>query len=258
MPKLAANLSLLFREVDFPARFAAAAAAGFRHVEFQFPYEWDPRLLARSAREAGVEVVLHNLPGGDLPAGELGIACLPGRQAEFRAGLEQAIAYAKALGCPRLNCLAGIAPAGVARAQLFATLTENLRHAARRLAEEGLMLLVEPLNTRSVPGFLLDRSDAALELFAAVGAPHPRLQCDLFHMQIMEGDLTRRLERLLPHIGHIQIADVPGRNEPGTGELNFPFLLSHIDRLGYRGWIGCEYNPSGDTLSSLAWARPYL
>jgi len=258
MPKLAANLSLLFREHPFSERFAAAARAGFRYVEIQLPYEWEAPSLARAAREAGVEVVLHNLPAGDLARGELGIACLPGREDEFKEGVELALEYAAELRCPRLNCLAGIAPAGVDPAVLRATLVANLRYAAARLAEERVTLLVEPLNTRSVPNFFLHHSAAAIELFDAAGAANLQLQYDIFHMQIMEGDLAHRIERLLPRIGHIQLADVPERNEPGTGELNFPFLLEHIDRLGYGGWIGCEYNPSADTLSSLAWAKPYL
>ncbi len=258
MPKLAANLSLLFREWPFPDRFAAAARAGFRHVECQFPYEWPAADLAQAARDAGVNVVLHNLPAGDLAAGEIGIACHPGREAEFRAGIEKAIDYARQLCCPRLNCLAGIAPRGANRDALLATLVRNLRYASARLAEEGIELLLEPLNTRSVPDFFLSRSDAAIELFDRVDTPNLRLQYDVFHMQIMEGDLANRIERLLPRIGHIQIADVPRRNEPGTGEINFPFLLRHIDSLGYSGWIGCEYNPSGDTVSGLGWAKPYL
>ena len=258
MPKLAANISMLFRELHFQDRFAAAARAGFRHVECQFPYEWPAAMLAQAARGAGVNVVLHNLPAGDLAAGELGIACHPGREEEFRAGTERAIDYARQLGCTRLNCLAGIAPSGIDRNALLATLVRNLRWAAARLSEEGIELLVEPLNTRTVPNFFLNRSDAAVELFELVASPNLRLQYDVFHMQIMEGDLANRIERLLPRIGHIQIADVPRRNEPGTGEINYPFLLDHIDRLGYAGWIGCEYNPSGDTVSSLGWARPYL
>lgn len=258
MPKLAANLSMLFTEDSFPERFAAAARAGFRYVEFQFPYEWEAPRLARSARDAGVEVVLHNLPAGDPARGELGIACLPGREGEFREGVELALEYARELRCPRLNCLAGIAPGGVDPAVLRATLVANLRYAAARLAEEHVVLLVEPLNTRSVPGFFLHHSAAAIELLDAAGAANLQLQYDIFHMQIMEGDLAHRIERLLPRIGHIQLADVPRRNEPGTGEINFPFLLRRIDSLGYEGWIGCEYNPSADTLSSLAWAKPYL
>jgi hydroxypyruvate isomerase len=255
MPRLAANLSLLFTERPFLERFAAAAAAGFRYVEYQFPYAWRADEVAAAARRAGVEVVLHNLPAGDMAAGERGIACLPGREADFRAGVEQAIGYAKAAGCPRLNCLAGLAP--VDRAH-FATLVGNVRYAARRLAEVGVALVLEPINTRTVPGFFLTGTAQAIDVLDAAGEGNALLQYDMFHMQIMEGDLAATLERLLARIGHIQIADVPARHEPGTGEINFPFLLAHLDALGYGGWVGCEYNPRGDTVEGLTWARPYL
>ncbi len=255
MPKLAANLSTLFPQLDFLERFAAAARAGFRYVEYQFPYAWDPDELARRARAAGVRVVLHNLPAGDFAAGERGIACLPGREREFRDSLEKAIAYAKAVDCPRLNCLAGLAPADERH---FAVLVENVRYAARRLGEAGLQLTLEAINTRSVPGFFLSRSAQAIEVLNAAGEGNASLQYDFVHMQIMEGDLAATVERLLGRIGHIQLADVPGRHEPGTGEVNFAFLLSHLDALGYSGWVGCEYNPRGDTLEGLKWAQPYL
>jgi hydroxypyruvate isomerase len=255
MPRLAANLSLLFTERPFLERFAAAAAAGFRYVEYQFPYAWRADEVAAAARRAGVEVVLHNLPAGDMAAGERGIACLPGRESDFRAGVEQAIGYATAAGCPRLNCLAGLAP--VDRAH-FATLVGNVRYAARRLAEVGVALVLEPINTRTVPGFFLTGTAQAIDVLDAAGEGNALLQYDMFHMQIMEGDLAATLERLLARIGHIQVADVPARHEPGTGELNFPFLLTHLDALGYGGWVGCEYNPRGDTVEGLKWARPYL
>jgi hydroxypyruvate isomerase len=255
MPKLAANLSTLFPQLDFLDRFAAAARAGFRYVEYQFPYAWKADELARRARDAKVQVVLHNLPAGDFAKGERGIACLPGREREFRDSLEKAIAYAKAVDCPRVNCLAGLAPADPAH---FAVLVENVRYAARRLGEAGLQLTLEPINTRSVPGFFLSRSAQAIEVLNAAGEGNAFLQYDFFHMQIMEGDLAATVERLLGRIGHIQLADVPGRHEPGTGELNFAFLLRHLDALGYSGWVGCEYNPRGDTLEGLKWAQPYL
>ncbi len=255
MPRLAANLSLLFTERPFLERFAAAAAAGFRYVEYQFPYAWRADEVAAAARRAGVEVVLHNLPAGDMAAGERGIACLPGRESDFRAGVEQAIGYATAAGCPRLNCLAGLAP--VDRAH-FATLVGNVRYAARRLAEVGVALVLEPINTRTVPGFFLTGTAQAIDVLDAAGEGNALLQYVMFHMQIMEGDLAATLERLLARIGHVQIADVPARHEPGTGELNFPFLLAHLDALGYGGWVGCEYNPRGDTVEGLKWARPYL
>jgi hydroxypyruvate isomerase len=255
MPRLAANVSMLFPELPFLERFAAAREAGFRYVEYQFPYDHDAGEIARRVRDAGVEVVLHNLPPGDYAKGERGIACLPGREGEFREAVERGIAYAKAAGCPRMNCLAGVAPADD-RHQ--AVLIANLRHAARKLGEVGLQLMIEPINARSVPGFFLTRSRQAVDVLNAVGEGNAFVQYDLFHMQIMEGDLAATIERLLPRIGHMQIADVPARNEPGTGELNFDFLLRHIDQLGYSGWIGCEYNPRGDTLEGLKWARAYL
>jgi hydroxypyruvate isomerase len=255
MPRLAANLSTLFPDVDFLDRFAAARAAGFRYVEYQFAYLYPPAELASRARAAGVQVVLHNLPAGDPAKGERGIACLPGREAEFRAGVERAIEYAAAVSCPRLNCIAGLAPAD---ARHFDTLVANLRHAARRLGEVGVELLIEPINTRSVPGFFLTRSSQAIDVLNAVGEANAFIQYDVFHMQIMEGDLARSLERLLGRIGHIQIADVPERHEPGTGEINFDFLLAHLDAIGYSGWVGCEYNPRGDTLEGLKWAKRYL
>lgn len=259
MVTLAANLSLLFPQLPFPDRFAAAAKAGFRYVEYQFPYPFgSAQAIAERARAAGVEVVLHNLPAGDAAKGDRGICCQPQRVSEFREGVERAIEYASAVGCPRLNVLAGIAPAGVPREMAKETLIENLRFAAGRFSAAGLTLLTEPCNPRTIPGFFLNTSKDAIEVIDAVGAENLLLQYDVFHMQIVEGDLARTIERLLPRIGHIQVADVPDRNEPGTGEINFGWLLPHIDRLGYRGWIGCEYIPKGDTNQGLSWATPFL
>jgi hydroxypyruvate isomerase len=255
MPKLAANLSMLFPQLDFLERFAAARAAGFRYVEYQFPYTQGAEPLAQRARDAGVQVVLHNLPAGDMAKGERGIACLPGREREFADGVERAIEYASAVHCPRVNCIAGLAPQD---REHFDTLVANLRRAARRLGEVGVQLLIEPINTRSVPGFFLTHSAQAIDVLNAVGEANAFLQYDMFHMQIMEGDLARTIERLAARIGHIQIADVPERQEPGTGEINFDFLLRHLDAIGYSGWVGCEYNPRGDTLEGLKWAKPYL
>ena len=255
MPRLAANLSTLFTERRFLDRFAAAAAAGFRYVEYQFPYDHPAAEVADAARTAGVQVVLHNLPAGEMAAGERGIACLPGREAEFRAGVERAIGYAKAAGCPRLNCLAGLAPPDRPHFDAFVA---NVRYAARRLGEVGVQLVLEPINTRTVPGFFLTGTRQTIDILDAAGEGNALLQYDVFHMQIMEGDLARTLERLLPRIGHVQIADVPTRHEPGTGEINFAFLLAHLDAVGYDGWVGCEYNPLGDTVEGLKWARPYL
>jgi hydroxypyruvate isomerase len=259
VPRLAANLSLLFPQIPFPERFAAAAKAGFKYVEYQFPYAFgSAREIAERARGAGVEVVLHNLPGGDAAKGDRGIACLPNRVAEFREGVERAIEYARAAGCLRLNTLAGVAPEGVAKEKLRETLIENLRFAADKLKAAGLTLLTEPCNPRTIPGFFLSGSKDGIEIIDAVRAPNLLLQYDIFHMQIVEGDLARTIERLLPRIGHMQLADVPDRHEPGTGEINYGWLLAEIDRLGYQGWIGCEYLPRGDTLQGLAWAKPYL
>ena len=255
MPKLAANLSMLFPQLDFLDRFAAAAAAGFRFVEYQFPYAHTADDLARAARGAGVDVVLHNLPAGDFTKGDRGIACLPGREVEFREAVERGIEYAKAAGCPRLNCLAGLASPD---AEHFDQLVTNLRYAARKLGAAGLQLMIEPINTRSVPGFFLTGSRQAIDVLNTVGEGNAFLQYDLFHMQIMEGDLAKSIERLLPRIGHMQLADVPERHEPGSGEINFDFLLRHIDAVGYSGWVGCEYNPRGDTVEGLRWAKPFL
>jgi len=258
MPKLAANLSLLFLQLDFLDRFEAAARAGFRFVEYQFPYAWPKELVAERARAARVEVVLHNIPAGNAEKGDRGIACLPERASEFRDGVERAIEYAQAAGCRRLNCLAGVAPPDAPRARHFDTLVENVQYAAARLEAAGTALMLEPISTHTVPGFFLTGTREALEVLDAARAGNAYLQYDIFHMQIMEGDLARTIERLLPRIGHMQLADVPGRHEPGTGEINFDFLLRHIDRIGYAGHIGCEYNPSGDTVEGLAWAKPFL
>jgi hydroxypyruvate isomerase len=258
MPKLAANLSMLFTEHAFLERFAAAARAGFRAVEYQYPYEHKREDIAAAVRAAGLEVVLHNMPRGDPERGEHGTACLPGREQRFRDDLEHAIGYAKAVGCKRLHCMAGVAPRDVERAKLHATYVANLKYAAGRLRSEGMQALIEPLSERTVTGCFLSGSAQAERVIDELGTDNVRIQYDFFHMQIMEGNIAATIERLLPKIGHLQIADVPGRHEPGTGELNFAFLLDHVERLGYSGWIGCEYNPSSDTLESLKWAKPYL
>ncbi len=258
MPRFSANISMLFNEAEMPDRFAAAARAGFKAVEIQFPYDWDRDRLADNAARAGVEVVLINLPAGDRERGDRGIACLPSRVAEFRDGVGRAIDYAKALGCTQMNCLAGLAPPDVAGATLRQTFISNLRYAAFELGREGMTLLIEPINTRTMPGFYLHHSGPAIAIMNAVGVPNLKLQYDFFHMQIMEGDLARTIEANIALIGHMQIADVPGRHEPGTGEIDFAFLFEHLDRLGYRGWVGAEYEPAGRTENGLAWARKYL
>jgi len=258
MPKLAANLSTLFVEVGFLDRFAAAARAGFRGVEYQYPYDWQAGDIAAAARDAGVKVLLHNMPMGDAQLGERGTACLTGREQRFRDDLERAVDYARMAGCANLHLMAGVVPDGADRAALHATYVANLRHAARRLQEAGMRLLIEPLSERTVANCFLRSSAQAVRVLEEVAADNAFLQYDVFHMQIMEGNLAATLERLLPRIGHIQIADVPDRQEPGTGEINFEFLLRHLDAIGYWGWVGCEYNPRGDTLEGLKWAKPYL
>jgi hydroxypyruvate isomerase len=258
MPKLAANLTMLFGEVDFLERFEAAAAAGFTAVEYLFPYAYEPQALTAKLRDHGLEQVLHNLPAGNWAGGERGIACLPDRVDEFKSGVAQAIKYATALDCDRVNCLAGIPPASVDAAAARETFVRNLRYAAPLLGSAGITLLIEPINTRDVPGFFLNGTAQAIEIIDAVGSDNLQLQYDIYHMQIMEGNVAQTIERHLPRIGHIQLADVPGRHEPGTGAIDFPSLLAQIDRLGYDGWIGCEYVPAAGTAAGLAWAAPYL
>lgn len=254
MPKFAANLSFLFAEQPFPERFARAAAAGFAGVEYLFPYAWPAAEIAGWLRDAGLQQVLFNLPPGDWAAGERGIACLPGREKEFAAGVEQALAYAEALGCRRVHCLAGLRPAGVDEARLTATYVANLRHAADRFAALGASVLIEPINSRiDMPGYWLDDVGRAFSLCAAVDRDNVRVQLDLYHAQIIQGDLARTIEANLERIGHIQIADNPGRHEPGSGEINYPFLFALLDRLGYAGWVGCEYQPMTTTEAGLAW-----
>jgi hydroxypyruvate isomerase len=258
MPRFSANISMLFKELEFPERFEAAAQAGFRAVEIQFPYGWSKRQLGEIAQRAGVEVVLINIPAGDPEKGERGIGCLPSRVAEFREGVAKAIEYSKALGCKQMNCLAGIAPQDVDGAKLRQTYVSNLRYSAGELARHGMTLLIEPISTQAVPGFYLNRSADALAIIDEVGAGNLKLQYDLYHMRIMGDDLAATIETNLARIGHMQFADVPGRHEPGTGEIDFPALFDLIDRLGYREWMGAEYVPAGKTEESLAWAKKYL
>lgn len=257
MPKFAANLSFLFNEVPFPERFARAAAAGFTGVEYLFPYAWPLAELAAWRTAAGVEQVLFNLPPGDWAAGERGLACLPGRQREFAEGLARALDYAAALGCRRLHCMAGLRPAGVVEAELEAIYLDNLGLAAERCAAAGVMLLIEPINSRiDMPGYWLDDIGKACRLLDKLAQPSVRLQLDLYHAQIIQGDLARTIEACLPLIGHVQIADNPGRHEPGTGEIHYPYLFDLLDRLGYAGWIGCEYKPLSGTEAGLGWRCP--
>lgn len=260
--QFSANLSLLFPELDFLDRFGAAARAGFSGVEFHFPYAHDKAVLAEVVMTSGVEVVLFNLPAGNWAAGDRGIACHPERKAEFQDGVGRAIEYAEALGCTRLNCLAGgfasaVLSAPTFRERAFETLVDNLRFAAAVTQRAGIRLLLEPLNTRDNPGYLVPTTREALPVLDAVDSKNLFLQYDVYHAQNMEGDLARTLEKNIARIGHIQVADNPGRHEPGTGEINFPFLFGRLELLGYAGWIGCEYIPSGSTEDSFGWLEPY-
>jgi hydroxypyruvate isomerase len=255
MNKFCANLGWLFTEHEFLDRFAAAARAGFKGVEFSSPYEHSARELNWRLNDNSVEMVLFNLPAGNWAKGERGLACLPHRQREFRDGVKHALEYADALNCKRVNVLAGIAPEGVAASLLWETLAENLAYAAEAMAKQGITLMVEPINRFDMPGFLLNTSAEAMRAIAAAGHPNIKLQYDIYHMQRMEGDLAKSLERLMPVIGHIQLADNPGRHEPGTGEINYAHLLKLIAKLGYQGWIGCEYKPSVRTEDSLGWMK---
>jgi hydroxypyruvate isomerase len=258
MPKLAANLTMLWNERDFLDRFAAAAKAGFSAVEYLFPYAYQKQTLVDRLGENQLVQVLHNLPAGDWAKGERGIAVLPERRGEFRDGVGLAIEYAQALGCTQLNCLVGIAPVDADEDALRYNLVDNLKFAAASLGRVGIKLLVEPINTRDIPGFYLTRTRQALELMTDVGSSNLYLQYDIYHMQIMEGDLGPTLENNLSRIAHVQIADNPGRNEPGTGEVHHPFLFDLLDRKGYRGYVGCEYKPKAKTDEGLGWAKPYL
>lgn len=255
MPKFNANLTMLFNEVPFLDRFQAAAEAGFKGVEYLFPYAFDKDALAERLVKYGLVQVLHNLPAGNWEGGERGIACHPDRVGEFQDGVGRAIEYATALGCKQVNCLAGIAPANVDADTVHATFVANLRFAAARLKEAGIRLLVEPINTYDIPGFYLCRSAQTIDILDEVGASNAYLQYDIYHLQRMEGELAATIERLLPRIAHIQLADNPGRHEPGSGEINYRYLFALLDRIGYRGWIGCEYKPAASTEAGLGWLQ---
>lgn len=258
MPRFAANLSFLYTELSFLDRYGAAARDGFGAVECLFPYEHPPEMIAGRLREHGLVQALFNLDPGEWAAGERGMACHPGREAAFAATVERAIPYAQALGCTRLHAMAGRVPAHADPSQLHATYVRNLRAATRRLAPLGITLLIEPINARDMPGYFLRTQQQAHDIVAEVGEPNLMVQMDLYHCQITEGDLTRRLETHLGGIGHIQIAGVPERHEPDTGEVNYPALFQRLDELGYTGYVGCEYRPRGQTSAGLGWLRPYL
>jgi hydroxypyruvate isomerase len=257
MPKFAANLTMMFNEVPFLERFAAAADAGFEAVEFLFPYEHAPEEVSARLRDARVRNVVFNMPPGDWAAGERGIGALPGREQEFREGVVRALRYADALGTPSLHAMSGLVPPGEDRARYRATYLENLRHAARETARQGITLLIEPINTRDIPGYLVNTQAEAHALREEVGADNVKVQMDLYHAQIVEGDVTTKLRRWVRQVGHVQIASVPERNEPDVGELNYPFLFRALDELGYEGWVGCEYRPARGTVAGLGWFAPY-
>ncbi len=253
MPRFAANLTTMYTELPFLERFEAAAQDGFRAVEFLFPYDFDAAGIAAALRANGLQQVLFNAPPGDWAAGERGTCALPGREAEFRAGIELALRYAVALGCPRLHLMAGLSSGESQRAAQRAAWAGNLRWAARELAREGLTALVEPINPRDMPGYLLNTQADAHALVAEVGEPNLKVQMDLYHCQVVEGDVATKIRRHLDGIGHVQVAGVPERNEPDRGELNCFYLFELLDELGYDGWIGCEYRPRGATRDGLGW-----
>lgn len=255
MPRFAANLSMLYREVDFLERFAAAAADGFQGVEYLFPYAHAPAQLAAQLQAHGLVQVLFNAPPGQWDAGERGLACIAGREAEFRAGIERALHYAQQLNCPRIHVMAGIVPGGIDDAH--ATYVANLRLAAALAAPLGVTLMIEPINGRDMPGYFLQRQAQAHGLLAEIGAANVQVQMDLYHCQIGEGDLAMKLRQYLPggRVGHLQIAGVPGRHEPDVGEIHYPYLFALLDELGYTGWVGCEYLPAGATSAGLGWLR---
>jgi hydroxypyruvate isomerase len=253
VPKFAANLTMLFGELPFLDRFAAAKAAGFTGVEYLFPYDFEKAVLREQLQQHGLTQVLHNLPAGDWGAGERGIAIFRDRIAEFRDGVMRAVDYAKALDCLQLNCLVGVAPSDADSAELHGVLLENLRFAADVLANQRIKLLIEPINTRDIPGFFLNRTEQAAQIISEVGSENLFIQYDIYHMQIMEGDIALTIKKHFDRIAHVQLADNPGRNEPGTGEINYPFLFRYLDEIGYRGWVGCEYKPKTTTAEGLGW-----
>lgn len=255
MPRFAANLTLMFNEVPFLDRFAAAADAGFRAVEFMFPYDHPPEAVGERLRAHGLTQALFNLPAGDFAAGERGLAALPGRFDELKAGVETALEYARATGVPRLHLMAGLANPGDAEAN--AAYRRAVAWTAERLHQEGLELVIEPINGRNMPGYFLNDFGVAAALIAELALPNLKLLFDLYHCQILHGDVTMRLRALAPLIGHVQTASVPGRNEPGSGEMNDAFLFAELDRLGYDGFVGCEYIPAAGTAAGLGWFAPY-
>lgn len=248
---------MMFTELSFLDRFAAAAEAGFTAVEFMFPYEFSPEEIESKRKAAGVEIVLFNMPAGNWSAGDRGIACIPGRELEFRQGVEKSLAYARRLGVARLHAMCGIPPKGAHPDACRKTLIENLRFAAARVAEHNITVILEAINTRDMPGFFVSTQKDSHAICEAVGAPNLKMQMDLYHMQVMEGDLATKLKQYAPWCGHVQLAGCPERNEPDTGEIRYEYLFKLLDRMGYDGWIGCEYRPAGKTCDGLNWFKPF-
>jgi 2-dehydrotetronate isomerase len=257
MPKFAANLSFIFQEIGFLDRFAAAAECGFKAVEYLGAYDHPPETVAALLEKNGLAQALFNMPPGDWAAGERGMAALPGREAEFRAGVDAALTYAKATKCRLVHAMAGLRPEGSDRAAAERTYVANLRYAAERAAPEGVTIIIEPINTRDIPGYFLNTTGQAMAVIEKVGHPNLQLQLDLYHVQIMEGDLAHHIRSLAGRYPHIQIAGNPGRHEPDVGEINYPFLFDLLDEIGYAGWIGCEYRPKSETRAGLGWAARY-
>jgi hydroxypyruvate isomerase len=249
---------MLFNELPFLERFGAAAAAGFRGVEFLFPYEHSPEAIDAELRRHNLEIVLFNMPPGNWAAGDRGIGCIPGREAEFCAGIDRALQYATHLRVPRLHAMAGIAPSGADPAACRSTLVANLQSAAQKVAGHNITLLLEAINNRDIPGFFVNTQAQSHEIVSAVGAPNLKMQMDLYHMQVMEGDIAMKLRKFAPYCGHIQIAGAPQRNEPNTGEVRYEYLFQVLDEIGYDGWIGCEYRPAGKTTDGLGWFKEYI
>jgi len=255
MPQFAANLTMLFNESPFMDRFEKAANSGFHAVEFLFPYAFSAQDIKQKLEQNKLQLVLHNLPAGDWDAGERGIACLPDRVAEFQSGVTKAIEYAKELGVKQLNCLAGKIPAGIDTELLRKTFVSNLRYASSELKKANIKLLIEPINTFDIPGFYLSKTQQAIAILEEVGSDNLFIQYDIYHAQRMEGEICKTIENNLSKIAHIQLADNPGRNEPGTGEINYTHLFQFIDRISYKGWIGCEYKPATNTEAGLGWIK---
>lgn len=258
MAKFAANLTMLFTEVPFLKRFEQAHQAGFQAVEFLFPYAFEADELKAQLSAFGLEQALFNMPPGDWDSGERGFAAIPGREEEFKESVATAIMYAKTLGCRKVHAMSGIVDPRFSREAHIKTFIENIRYAADAFAEHGIEVMIEPLNSRDVPNYFIAHQHEAARLIEKVKRPNVKLQLDLYHAQIMDGDLTTLIEDVAPHIGHVQIASVPDRHEPSEGELHYPHLFNVLDRVGYQGWIGCEYNPRNTTQQGLNWVKPYL